>query len=88
MVAGPRIAADFAKDNPKLVVKAGIIDGKVVDAEGVKALAKLPTRDVLLAQVLGGLNAPIQGFANVLQGTMRSLVIALNAVKEKQEQEA
>lgn len=88
MVAGPRIAVNFSKDKNNLVIKAGIIDGQVVDAEGVKALAKLPTREVLIAQVLGGLNAPIQGFANVLQGTIRSLVYALNAVKEKQEQEA
>ena len=85
MVAGPRITVDFAKSNDKLKVKAGFIDGKVVDAEGVKALAKLPTREVLIAQVLGGLNAPISGFANVLQGTIRNLVYALNAVKEKQE---
>lgn len=85
MVAGPRITVDFAKANDKLEVKAGFIDGKVVDAEGVKALAKLPTREVLIAQVLGGLNAPISGFANVLQGTIRNLVYALNAVKEKQE---
>lgn len=88
MVAGPRVTVDFAKENEKLIVKAGIIDGQVVDAEGVKALAKLPTRDVLIAQVLGGLNAPIAGFANVLQGSIRKVVYALNAVKEKKEQEA
>lgn len=88
MAAGPRISVDFAKDNEKLVVKAGFIDGKVVDVEGVKAIAKLPTREVLIAQVLGGLNAPISGFANVLQGTIRNVVYALNAVKEKKEQEA
>lgn len=88
MVQGPKISVDFAKENEKFVIKAGIIDGEVIDAEGVKALAKLPTREVLIAQVLGGLNAPISGFANVLQGTIRSVVYALNAVKEKKEQEA
>lgn len=88
MVQGPKISVDFAKDHEALKVKAGIIDGKVVDAESVKALAKLPTKEVLLAQVLGGLNAPIQGFANVLTATLSSLVYALNAIKEKQEQEA
>lgn len=88
MVAGPRISVNFSKEHDKFVVKAGIIDGKVIDAEGVKALAKLPTREVLIAQVLGGLNAPISGFANVLQGTIRKLVYVLDAVKEKQEQEA
>lgn len=88
MIQGPKISVDFAKENEKFVIKAGIIDGEVVDEEGVKALAKLPTREVLIAQVLGGLNAPIAGFANVLQGTIRKLVYALNAVKEKQEQQA
>lgn len=88
MVAGPRVTVEFAKENEKLIVKAGIIDGQVVDADGVKALAKLPTRDVLIAQVLGGLNSPIAGFANVLQGSIRKVVYALNAVKEKKEQEA
>jgi len=47
-------------------------------------LAQLPPKEVLLAQVLGGFNAPIQGFANVLNGTIRGLVIALNAIAEKQ----
>ncbi|NMB13949.1 MAG: 50S ribosomal protein L10, partial [Gallicola sp.] len=55
--------------------------------EEVKALASLPSKEVLIAQVLGTLNAPISGFANVLQGTIRQAVYALNAVKEKKEQE-
>ena len=65
-------------------MKAGFIDGGAVDAKSIDALAKLPPKEVLLAQVLGGLNGPIQGFANVLNGTMRGLVIALNAIAEKQ----
>ncbi|EHR35680.1 50S ribosomal protein L10 [Helcococcus kunzii] len=88
MVAGPRVTANFAKENEKLVIKAGLLDGKVLNPDEVKALAKLPSREVLVAQVLGTLNAPIAGLANVLQGTIRKVVYALNAVKEKQEQEA
>ena len=65
-------------------MKAGFIDGGAVDAKSIDALAKLPSKEVLLAQVLGGLNGPIQGFANVLNGTMRGLVIALNAIAKKQ----
>lgn len=80
-----KITAEFAKTNTKLEIKAGIVDGKVIDLEGVKNLANLPPREVLIAQVLGGFNAPIQGFANVLQGTIRSLAIVLNAISEKQE---
>ncbi len=84
-VISAKITNDFAKTHDELEIKAGIVDGKVIDFEGVKALAELPSREVLIAQVLGGLNGPISGFANVLSGTMRSLVYALNAVKEKQE---
>jgi large subunit ribosomal protein L10 len=82
-VSAAKISTEFAKTNDKLEIKAGIVDGKVISAEGVKSLAELPPREVLIAQVLGGFNAPIQGFANVLQGTIRGLAIALNAIAEK-----
>lgn len=86
-VQAAKITSEFAKTNDKLEIKAGIVDGKVIDVNGVNNLANLPSREVLVAQVLGGLNAPIQGFANVLQGTIRGLAIALNAIAE-QKQEA
>ena len=63
------------------------IEGLEEQLNGTTAIAyssKLPSKEVLLAQVLGGLNGPIQGFANVLSGTIRGLVIALNAIAEKQ----
>jgi len=84
-VGAAKVTSEFAKGNDKLEIKAGIVDGKVIDVNGVKDLANLPPREVLIAQVLGGFNAPIQGFANVLQGTIRSLAIVLNAIAEKQE---
>lgn len=83
-VSSAKILSKYAEDNKNFTVKAGFIDGKYVDAEGIKNLAKLPSKEVLVAQVLGGLNAPIAGFANVLNGTMRGLVVALNAIAEKQ----
>ena len=76
--------SENAKDNENFTVKAGFIDGDTVDAKSIDELAKLPPKEVLVAQVLGGLNGPIQGFANVLNGTIRGLVIALNAIAEKQ----
>ena len=82
-VQAAKITAEFAKVNDKLEIKAGIVDGKVIDVAGVNSLAELPSREVLVAQALGGLNAPIQGFANVLQGTIRSLAIVLNAISEE-----
>ena len=83
-VAAAKVTAEFAKKNEKLEIKAGIVDGKIINIEEVKSLAELPSKEVLLAQVLGGLNAPIQGFTNVLQGTIRSLAIVLNAIAEKE----
>lgn len=80
-----KITSKFAKENDKLEIKAGIVDGKIIDIDGVNNLASLPSREVLIAQVLGGLNSPIQGFANVLQGTIRGLATVLNAIAEKQE---
>ncbi len=80
----PKILSDYAKDHENYQIKSGFIDGSVVDVKGIEELAKLPSKEVLIAQVLGGFNAPIQGFANVLNGTLRGLVIALNAIAEKQ----
>ena len=81
-VSAAKITSEFVKDNEKLEIKAGIVDGKVIDVAGVNNLAKLPSKEVLVAQVLGGFNSPIQGFANVLQGTIRSLATVLNAIAE------
>jgi len=85
-VAVAKILADYAKDNDKLEIKAGILENKVIDAAGVQALAKLPSREVLIAQVLAGMQAPISGFVNVLQGTIRNLVYALDAVRQQKEE--
>jgi len=83
-VAASRILCKFAKDHEFFKIKSGFIDGKVIDSKEVNSLAKLPSREVLVAQALGGLNAPIAGFANVLNGTIRGLVVALNAIAQKQ----
>ena len=80
----PKILSDYAKGHENFTIKSGFIDGSTVDAAGITELAKLPSKEVLIAQVLGGFYAPIQGFANVLNGTLRGLVIALNAIAEKQ----
>lgn len=88
-VTPAKILDKFAKEHKNLEIKAGIVDGKVIDAAGVTALAKLPSREVLVAQVLGTLNAPIAGLVNVLNGNIRGLAVALNAIAEqKAAQEA
>lgn len=86
-VAPAKVLADFAKEEKieALQVKAGLVEGSVIDAAGVKALADLPPREVLVAQVLAGMQSPIVGFVNVLQGTIRNLVYALEAVRKQKE---
>ena len=82
-----KILNDFAEDNDRLEIKGGILDGRVVSIDEVKALAKLPSREVLVAHLLGSLNAPIQGLATVLSGNIRGLAVALNQIREKKEEE-
>lgn len=65
-VAAAKVIADFAKGNDKLVIKGGAYAGKVLDAEGIKSLASIPSREVLIAQVAGLLKSPIQRMAGVL----------------------
>jgi large subunit ribosomal protein L10 len=65
-VAAAKVIADFAKTNDKLVVKGGAYAGKVLNADGVKALASIPSREVLIAQVAGLLKSPIQRMAGVI----------------------
>ena len=61
--AGPKVLAKFAKRNENLVIKAGLAEGRVLDAAGVKTLATLPDKNGLLSMFLSCLNAPIQKFA-------------------------
>ncbi|RAV10244.1 50S ribosomal protein L10 [Paenibacillus contaminans] len=73
-VAPAKILSDFAKKNDKLSVKAGVVEGKVVDQTQIKALAELPSREGLLSMLL-----------SVLQAPMRNFALAVKAVSEKQE---
>jgi large subunit ribosomal protein L10 len=65
-IAAAKVIADFAKGNDKLVIKAGAFGGKALNAEGVKALASIPSREVLLTQIAGLLQSPIARFARVV----------------------
>ena len=87
-VAPARILAKFAKDHKKLVLKSGVLEGKIIDVATITALAALPDRDTLLAQVLAGFQGPVTGFMNVLQGNLRNFAYVINAVKEQKEKAA
>ncbi|RYF30127.1 MAG: 50S ribosomal protein L10 [Comamonadaceae bacterium] len=65
-VAAAKVVADFAKTNDKLVIRAGALSGKVLDVNGVKQLANIPSKEVLLAQLCGLLMSPISRTAVVL----------------------
>jgi large subunit ribosomal protein L10 len=86
-VAPAKVISEFVKENKlqALEVKAGLVEGKVIDTAGVKALASLPPREVLIAQILAGMQSPIAGLVNVLQGSIRNVVYALDAVRKQKE---
>lgn len=81
-VAPARVLASFVKGRDLMHLTAGIIGGKVIGASEVKAYAMLPSRNELLAKIVGSINAPVSGFVNVLVGNLRGFVRALNAIKE------
>lgn len=83
-VAAAKILNKYAEESKgKFSIKAGFVEGNLIDEAGVASLAKLPSREELVAMTLRGLNAPIAGLANVLNGTIRGLVIALNQIAQK-----
>ncbi|KLU67484.1 50S ribosomal protein L10 [Desulfosporosinus acididurans] len=86
-VAPAKILLDFAKANKlkSFAIKAGVLEGKVIGPDGVKNLADLPSREVLLAMVLRGMQAPLAGMANVLQGPIRKMGYALEEVRKLKE---
>jgi len=84
-VSAAKALVDFSKDHAKLKVKAGLLGKTVLSQQEVKALAALPSRQVLIAKTVGTLKAPLYGLVNVLQGPIRKLVYALEAVKRQQD---
>ncbi len=84
-IQAAKVTSDFSKEHKKLEIKVGIVDGRIINVKEVESLASLPSKEELVAQALRGLNAPITGLVNVLQGNIRNLAYALNAIKEKKE---
>lgn len=87
-VAPAKILSEFAKDHKKMELKGGILEGKAIGKDQVKALADLPSREALLGQVAGMLQAPVRGLVTVLSGPLRNLAYAVEAVRKKQAGEA
>jgi large subunit ribosomal protein L10 len=83
-----KVLRDYARTNPLLVIKGGVLGDKVMDARATAALADLPPRDVLLARFAGGLAAPLQQLAGLLQALPRNLAYGLAALRDKRAEEA
>ena len=85
--AAAKIVMDAVKKyDGKITVKCAFVDGGRVDEKGVKELASMPSKEELVAKMLGSLQAPISNFVGVLSAIPRGLVIALNAIAEKKAQ--
>ena len=82
-VAAAKIIAKMAKANENIKIVGGILGTKELSVAEVDALAKLPSKEELLAKLVGTINAPVSGFVNVLAGNLRGLVTVLKAVSEK-----
>ena len=80
-----KILVDFSKKEKGFKVENGYFEGSVLEADRIKELSEMPSREQLIAMVLGVLNAPIRGFVNVLAAVPKSLLYALNAIKENKE---
>jgi len=75
--------AKFMKDNEKLNIKGGVLDGKLIDTNTITMLSKLPSREMLIAKALGGMKAPITNLVFDLKGIISKLVYALQAIEKK-----
>lgn len=85
--AAAKVIVEAAKKyENKVAVKSGYVDSQKVDVNGVKSLAAMPSKEELIAKMLGSMQAPLTNFVGVLSAMPRSLVIALNAIAEKQAQ--
>ncbi|HEY8355397.1 MAG TPA: 50S ribosomal protein L10 [Methylophilaceae bacterium] len=82
-VAAAKVLNDFAKTNEKFVIKAGAMPNQVMDANGVKALASMPSRDELLSKLIGTMQAPIAKFVRTLNEVPTSFVRGLAAVRDQ-----
>jgi len=84
-VAPAKILTKFVEDNDKMEIKAAVMEGKTLDIEGIKALSELPSREVLLSQLLSAMNAVPTGVVRVLAEMPRQMVNVLSAIKDQKE---
>jgi len=74
----------FAEKQENFEILAGYVDEQVLDSNSVKRLAAIPSREILLSQIVGGIKSPIQGFVNSLSGTIKKFVLVVDRISEAQ----
>jgi len=82
-VAPAKILQEFIDGGGRLTIKTGLVDGQVLTAEAVAQLARLPSREELIGQVVGSVRSPLYGLSALLNGVLRSLVAALSAIADQ-----
>jgi large subunit ribosomal protein L10 len=85
-VAPAKIIASYADKIPSFNLKAGFVEGKVIDEAGVQQLATLPSKEELIAKMLGSLQSPIYGLVTVLNGNIRGLACVLAAIRDQKSE--
>jgi large subunit ribosomal protein L10 len=84
-VSPAKVLTEFAKENQNLEIKAGVMGAKVLDIDAIKSLASLPSREVLLGQVLSAMNGVPTAFVRVLNGVTRNFLNVLTAIRDQKE---
>jgi large subunit ribosomal protein L10 len=85
VVAMAKILSDYAKSEPKLEIRAGVVEGKIIAPQDIAMLADLPPREVLMARFLANMQSPLAGLVGVLQGVLRQLLSVLQAIQDAKE---
>ena len=83
-----KIVVDFAKDNEAMEIKGGILDGAYLDAKEVVALSRTPSKDELIAKMMGSINSPVSGIAMSISAVMGGLARTIDAVAKQKEEAA
>lgn len=85
-VSPAKVLTDFAKDNEKLQLKVGVLQGNLLKIKDIEALSKMPSREELIAKLMGSMQAPMQNLVSVLSQIPRQIVNVLEAVRKQKEQ--
>jgi len=84
-IAPIRVISDFRKDKERPAIKAAILEGQLLDKKMAEEVKNIPPRDVLLAQVVGAIAAPLSGFIGGLNAIISQFAQVVNAIKDKKE---